>query len=129
MNPAISEAKSNQAVTDVDTANSETDEEDSIVTTQIEFEGFYIVRSILRDLVGSNRVFMRDAKSYCSILLDDNNRKTICRLRFNNHNRLVLGLMNGKDEVRTQIDTPDDIYNYSAKIIEHVNSLIGSDES
>jgi len=69
MNPAISETKNNQPASEIDSSNTEADEEDSIVTTQIEFEGFYIVRSILRDLVGSNRVFMRDAKSYCSILL------------------------------------------------------------
>ncbi|MDZ7855380.1 type I restriction endonuclease [Sphaerotilus sp.] len=62
-----------------------TKSEPQVATSPEELEGFYIVRSIVRDLVATKRVSMRDAQSYCAILLDDNNRKPICRLRFNNH--------------------------------------------
>ncbi len=57
--------------------------ESLVVTTAEETEGFYAVRAILRSLVDPKRIVMRDAQSYCAILLDDNNRKPICRLRFN----------------------------------------------
>lgn len=88
----------------------------SVETTLHEIEGFHIVRAILRDLVPTRRIFMRDAQSYCAVLFDDNNRKPICRLRFNNTERLVLGLMNGKDEEKVVIADLDELYNYAERI-------------
>lgn len=54
--------------------------EPPIITTAEEIEGFHAVRALLREVVTPKRVVMRDAQSYCAILLDDNNRKPICRL-------------------------------------------------
>ena len=59
------------------------DNERRIVTTEEELEGFFIVKSILREVVDSDRIAYRDTLSYFGILLDDNNRKPICRLHFN----------------------------------------------
>ncbi len=53
--------------------------DDGIITTNTETWGLVIVRTLLHEVVDSARICMRDQKSYCSILLDDNNRKTICR--------------------------------------------------
>src|SRR5690606_6017001 len=75
-----------------DTANPAPAEPDSlVVTTQEEIDGYLIVKSILRKDIEVGRIFMRDNQSYCSILLDDNNRKPICRLYFT-PNRLRIGL-------------------------------------
>lgn len=52
-------------------------------TTEEEREGFLIVRGILREVVDPSRVASRDVQSYFGILLDDNNRKPICRLHLN----------------------------------------------
>lgn len=91
--------------------------EQPIVTSPEEIEGFHIVRAILRGLVNSRRIVMRDAQSYCAVLLDDNNRKPICRLRFNNRQKLQLGTFNDKkDEERIAIETVDDIFNYSEQL-------------
>src|SRR5690606_6418811 len=49
-----------------------------IETTQDEVDAFNIVRAIVAEVVAPERVFMRDAKTYCSVLLDDNNRRPIC---------------------------------------------------
>ena len=87
-----------------------------ITTSPEEIEGFHMVRAILHDVVAPRRVTMRDAQSYCAILLDDNNRKPICRLRFNNTAKLILGLFNGKDEERISLTDIDDIYNYGDKL-------------
>jgi predicted type IV restriction endonuclease len=98
-----------------------TKSEPQVVTSPEELEGFYIVRSIVRDLVATKRVSMRDAQSYCAILLDDNNRKPICRLRFNNQGKLRLGLFTDKKEEEiVTIESPDDIYNHAEKIKEIV---------
>lgn len=86
-------------------------------TSAEEIEGFHIVRAILRSVISPKRIFMRDAQSYCAILLDDNNRKPICRLRFNNVDKLSLGLFNDKkEEERIALESLDDIYNYADQI-------------
>ena len=88
-----------------------------IVTTPEEIEGFHIVRSIVRSVVSSNRVFMRDSKSYCAILLDDNNRKPICRFRFNNPQKLVLCFLNDKkEEENIPIETVDGIHDHAERL-------------
>lgn len=90
---------------------------DQIVTTAEEIEGFHIVRAILRDCVPLKRIHMRDAQTYCAILLDDNNRKPICRLRFNNTEKLTVGLFNeNKDEERFPLSQVEDLYNHSDAI-------------
>lgn len=88
-----------------------------VETSAEEIEGFHIVKAVLRGVVESKRVVMRDAQSYCAILLDDNNRKPICRLRFNNTAKLVLGLIDAsKNEEKVQLNDLDDIYNYADKL-------------
>jgi hypothetical protein len=99
-----------------------------VVTSPEEVEAFHIIRSILRDIVSPRRVFMRDAQSYCAILLDDNNRKSICRLRFNNKQKLALGLFNEKkDEERVALESVDDIYNYAERLKAAVTHVPASE--
>ena len=86
---------------------------DGIITTEEEFEGYRIVRAILRETVDPKRVVMRDSKSYCAILLDDNNRKPICRLRFNNPSRMALGLFEEKEERIVSVTDLSDIYQHA----------------
>jgi len=94
----------------------ESNEDDNgIVTTEEEIEGYHVVKAILREVVDVSRIVMRDTKSYCGILLDNNNRKPICRLHFN-HSQKYLGLISQKNEERIQVDTVDEIYKYSSQI-------------
>jgi predicted type IV restriction endonuclease len=101
---------------------------DPVVVTSIEeLEGFHTVRAIVRSLVPTKRVVMRDAQSYCAILLDDNNRKPICRLRFNNTQKLKLGFFNAqKEEEQVALDSVDDIHNFADQIRATVSSYIGT---
>ncbi|MDX8405269.1 MAG: hypothetical protein R8K50_03870, partial [Mariprofundus sp.] len=57
----------------------------------------------------------RDTKSYCGILLDDNNRKPICRFHFD-HAQWYLGLINDKQEERVPIDGLDDLFKYADRL-------------
>lgn len=91
-------------------------ESNELVTTSVEIEGFHVLKAILREVVSPRRVFMRDAQSYCAILLDDNNRKPLCRLRFNNPSRLVVGLFDGKEEDKILIADVDDLYSYADRL-------------
>lgn len=87
-----------------------------IVTTQEEIDGYNVVKAIVRDMVDASRVTMRDTKSYCGILLDDNNRKPICRLHFNSPTKKSLGVFTQKKETRHSITTVDEIFNYTDQI-------------
>lgn len=95
-----------------------------IVTSPEEIEGFHMVRAVLRGVVDSKRIVMRDAQSYCAILLDDNNRKPICRLRFNNNSKLVLGLLSDKVEEKVALADLDDIYNYADQLKATVTAYL-----
>jgi predicted type IV restriction endonuclease len=83
----------------------------SIVTTDDEVEAYYVIRAILREVVNVKRVVMRDVQSYCGILLDDSNRKTLCRLYFNTTQKYIGFLEDGQLE-RVPIDSLDDIYKH-----------------
>ena len=105
--------------------NVDVSSEDGVVTTEDEVSGFNIVRAILAKIVDPKRVFMRDAKSYCAILLDDNNRKTIVRLHFNSATARYLGVFSGKDERRISVSGPIDIYQHDVAILARVVELEG----
>lgn len=68
-----------------------------------------------REVTHARRVVMRDAQSYCSVLLD-NNRKPICRMYFNNMDRMRLGFFTEKQGEVVPIKGLDDIYQYADKI-------------
>lgn len=74
------------------------DEDTGIITTDEEWEGYYFVKAILHDVIEPSRIVMRDAKSYCAIILDDNNRKPICRFYFTPKTKYLAVFDNEKKE-------------------------------
>lgn len=95
---------------------SKQDKDPTIDTTVDELEGFYIVKSILREILDVKRIVHRDQQSYFGILLDDNNRKPLCRLRFNAKQKYISLFDAEKNEEKIAIDTVDDIYKYAEKL-------------
>ncbi len=93
-----------------------------ITTTAEELEGYYIVRSILRPHIEARRIGHRDAQTYFAILLDDNNRKSICRLHFNSAKKYIGFVGIDKKETRFEIQSLDDIYQYQEQLIEALKS-------
>jgi hypothetical protein len=94
---------------------------EDVVTTSQELQGYYIVKAILSPNVDMGRVAIRDVRSHCGILLDDNNRKPICRLYFHDQEKLRLGLLSAaKEEERVPLQRVDDIYKYADRIREVV---------
>lgn len=97
------------------------DDDNGVVTTVEEIEGYHIVRAILREVVDVSRIVMRDTKSYCGVLLDDNNRRPICRLHFN-YSQKYIGLFDkNKEETRHPIGSLDDIYKFADNLLETVH--------
>lgn len=88
----------------------------SIETSPKELEGFYIVKSLLRDLVDPTRIGHRDTQSYMGILLDDNNRKPLARLHFNRAQKYIGIFDEERREERIRIQDLNDIYQHAEKL-------------
>ncbi len=88
-------------------------DESDVITTLEELEGYHIVKAITRAVLDAPRITHRDTKSYFGILVDDNNRKPLCRLHFNRTQKYI-GLFDpDKNETRHPITTVDDIYSFA----------------
>nr|WP_315173983.1 type I restriction endonuclease [uncultured Flavobacterium sp.] len=95
-------------------------EEPKVITSEEELEGYRIVVAILRRKLPTQRIVYRDTQSYFGILLDDNNRKPLCRLHLNGGKK-YLGLFNAdKSEIRQSIQAIDDIYLFEKELLETV---------
>lgn len=91
--------------------------ESEIETTDEEKEAFFIIRAILRKVIDIERVSERDTRSYFGILLDDNNRKPICRLYLNTGKKYLATFDANKKEIKHLLDKIDDIYKYETEIL------------
>ncbi len=117
-------SKDSENTTPIDENSATGEKQEKIITTDEEKEGFQIVKAILREILPASRIAFRDTQSYFGILLDDNNRKPICRLHFNSNNVKYLELFNmGKDNgERKLIESVDDIYSFKAELLATINN-------
>ena len=98
-------------------------DEDGIVTTQEELDGFNIVKAVIRKSVDVSRVVYRDALSYFAILLDDNNRKPICRMYFNGKTKKYISTFDqDKKETKHEITDLNDIFNFEKELCEVIKT-------
>ena len=112
-------SKENEKLASID----ENTETPKFITTQEEIEGSQIVKAILRESIPSSRIFFRDTQSYFGILLDDNNRKPLCRLHFNSANKHIELFHNGKDNGERQLlQSLDDIYKFKKELLATINN-------
>ncbi|MDR2895027.1 MAG: type I restriction enzyme HsdR N-terminal domain-containing protein [Alistipes sp.] len=99
-------------------------DEPKIQTTEEEKEAYHIVKAILRSVVAGDRITYRDAQTYFTVLIDDNNRKLVCRLYLNSPtNKGISFVGDDKKEVRYKIESQDEIDEYTEQIIETVKKF------
>jgi hypothetical protein len=108
-----------------DVGNDDMSEGDGIITTEDEISGFRIIQAIAARMVDPKRIIIRDSKSYCAVLLDDNNRKTLARLHFNSPTTRYVGMFEGKGETRHPVSALTDIYQLEAQIAARITELGG----
>lgn len=115
------EAVEVQKEVEVAQSNTQSDEENRVVTTEEEIESYLIIKSILRPVVDISRVVYRDAQTYFAILLDDNNRKPICRMYFNSLSKKYIATFDeNKKEIKHEITSLNDIYNFSTELSDTI---------
>ena len=129
VNKTLSDAvASNNAVE----AEEEIIDEDGIITTDVEKEGYFIVRSIASEVVDPDLIAIRDRKHYCNILFDNNQRYPIVRFYFNNEDHLrvefydeiTLTSNGGKIGEKVDIENVSDLYKYKERILKVVNDYL-----
>ncbi len=85
-------------------------DDSGIITTEEELAAYRVITAIVCDLIPAERVTYRDSKSYCAVLLDNNNRKPLARLHFNRSQKTVGTFDAKKKETRHRIDDVQGIY-------------------
>lgn len=91
-----------------------------IETTQNEIDAYNIIRAFAAETVSIDRIVMRDAKTYCAILFDDNNRKPVARLYFNNPERLIIVIFDNDNEEKIILNNINDIFRYKNRILNAI---------
>ena len=110
----------------------EIESDDDIITNEEELEGYYIIKSIASEVTDSDRITIRDRKSYCNILLDDHQFFTIVRFYFNNANNLRIELFDNVEvghngmKIGDKIDigSVSEIYLYKERILDIIKNHI-----
>lgn len=100
----------------------EEEPQSKIETTEEELEGFQIVVAILRRSLPKNRIVYRDTQSYFGILLDDNNRKPLCRLHLNGGKKYISLFHDNKKEFKEAIESIDEIYRFEKELLKTVEN-------
>ncbi len=96
------------------------DPKKEVITTEEELECYYVIKSILRKHIDSARIYYRDNLSYFNILLDDSNRKWICRIYITANG---IKLLLPTDSNKIDLESINDLYNYEKELIEIVESF------
>lgn len=111
-----------------ETASAESEStDDGIVTTEEEIAAYRIVKAIACSDVDPARITMRDAKKYCAIFLDDNNRRPVARLFFNTRQKYIGLFDENKNCERVPIDNLNDIYRHAERIRSEVRRLVSAE--
>jgi hypothetical protein len=101
----------------------EAPEVNKIHTTDEELEGYYIVKSIAREVIDGTRITYKDTRSYFAVTIDNNVRKTLCRFYFGGVAKWFMLIDEDKNEVRNKITSLDEIYGFKEIIINTVKRL------
>lgn len=108
----------------VEVATLEDDETiNKIHTTDEELESFYIVKSILREIVPPSRVTYKDTQSYFGILIDNKVTRWLCRICIKENGSFIIIPNESKEGIKYTINSVDDIYKLSNELIERAKSI------
>ncbi len=81
-----------------------------------ELEGYYIIRSILSEVISSNRIGYRNTNNYLNIVCDDSRKKWICFLYLKTASKYI-AFNDGIDE-RISFEKVQDLYSFRNKLLD-----------
>ena len=89
-----------------------------IHTTEQEIEAFYIIKSILAEFISPDEISYKDTETYFGVLLDNNIRKWVCRLKLDGRKKFIIIPDENKKEVRYDLSTSNDLYSLRKELLE-----------
>lgn len=99
------------------------EEDNSIVTTNEELESYYIVKSILSEIISPNDLYYKDTYSYFGILYENKVTKWICRVFLKENVKFLVIPDENKKEIRYEINEVADIYKLKDKLTTRLKTL------
>lgn len=102
----------------------QTDPVSRIVTTQEELEYFYILKGMLLADIGDNDLTYKDTESYFGVLLNNNTRKWVCRLRVDGTKKSIAIADENKNEVKHELTSPADLYALKDELIKAIHNYL-----
>ncbi|HYE08544.1 MAG TPA: type I restriction endonuclease [Patescibacteria group bacterium] len=87
-----------------------------IETTMEEIEAFYIIKSILSEVVDPTRITYKDTRSYMNILLDNNSWKWICRVVVSDIKKILFIAGENKKEERYDLQNLNDLFKHKEEL-------------
>lgn len=105
------------------TIDENSEEINKIITTAEELEAYAIIKSILRPVVDLSNITYKDTESYFGILFENNSWKWVCRLYLGSKKSLIIPTED-KKKLKYNLDSIDDLFDYSQQIIEVVKRYI-----
>jgi hypothetical protein len=92
-----------------------------VVTTEFEIQAYHTIRTLLiqNKKIPNERIFYRDFKSFFNISIDDNIKKVICKLAFNDSKMKIL--IENNEYV---LDNIDDVLKYKNELTNRTLSLV-----
>jgi predicted type IV restriction endonuclease len=117
----IETKKEEPLTSQIEMINNDIADDSGVVTTEDELLGHMIIKSILSEKIDVKRIILRDALSYCAILLDDNNRKPICRFYFTEKKKSVGIVDENKAFVKSEITDLNELYKFKKQLLDVVD--------
>ncbi len=98
-------------------------EDNGIETTPEEWDAYRIIQAISAEITEPELITMRDAKSYCAILFDNNNRRPICRL-YLGRTKMSVSIFTPNGEKNASIEKVLNLYQHKEDIKSAVQQYI-----
>lgn len=95
-----------------------------IITTEEELETYYIIKSILREVINPSRLTYKDTLSYFGILVDNKVTRWLCRIYLKESTQYIVIPDESKENIKYPIDTLDEIYTLTEKLVERINVIM-----
>lgn len=90
--------------------------DNGIVTTEMEMEAFYTVRTILGEVLPREDITFKDTRAYFGVLYKNNTWKWICRFKFNKNGITFIIPDADKKEEKHNLMSLDDINEYKKEL-------------
>lgn len=125
INKRLQNALNNSEDKKLDNNQEEQNEDnDGIITTVEELEGYYTVKAILSEYVSSEKIFYKDTYSYFGVLYENKVTKWICRIFIKDSCKYIIIPNENKEEIRYDINKISDIYNLKEHLINRLNTFL-----